>query len=223
MRTICAATVLTVLILFGAAPTVQAATLSYSDSIPVGLTDWSDTVTIPQFDPALGTLDSIEFKLTGVVEGLAFYESLEPEPKAVEMTLSAHLSLMRPDLSLIVDVSPSNTVMELAAGYDGTEDFDGPSGSTFVMFSAPTMATTVSPPPASDLTLFTGVGTVDLPVTAFASSFGSGPGNWVFGFITSAGADVMVTYTYTPIPEPATLLVVAAGLIGLRTRRGPRR
>jgi hypothetical protein len=57
-----------------------------------------------------------------------------------------------------------------------------------------------SPPPDSDLVLFTGPfgnpGTIDLPCEAVGSSMASGPGNVISQFMTSASAELTVCYTY---------------------------
>lgn len=203
-----------------AAGTAKADTLVYSASIPLSLTDWSDVVSIPRFDPALGTLNSIQFMVMAHIEGATFYENQETAPTDVSLTLSAELSLMRPDTSAILTATPSTTVNETAGAFDGVLDFDGPSGSTFSNLFADVMQSATSPLPLSDLALFTGVLPIDLPISASGNSFGSGPGNWIFGFSLSASADVEVTYEYTPIPEPGSAVLGSlGGLLVFRRRR----
>lgn len=198
--------------------TIPGACTTYSDLVSVAPTDWSMSVTIPKFDPSLGTLDTITFELYGHVEGDAFYESFESMDTDVSLTLSARIELTRPDLSTLIAVVPSFNVVEHPAGYDGMFDFDGDSGSFFNALSGDAYDFLVSPPPLSDLALFTGIGNIVLPVIATANSTGVGPGNWIFGFDTFAGAQADVTYCYT-VPEPACLALLLPGLILAARRR----
>jgi hypothetical protein len=193
--------------------------LSYTDSVPLMTTDWKDTVTLPRFDPALGTLDAVSFRLSAHIEGTAFYENQDPGPADVQLRLSAILTLARPDHSILLTANPSTLVMETAAGNDGVLDFDGPAGSTFNNLIADLNANGSSPPPASDLLLFTGISPIVLPVTAYGDSYGKGPGNWIFGFLLAASAEVEVTYDYTPIPEPASLALALLGAWPMLMRR----
>jgi|CXWL01.1.fsa_nt_gi hypothetical protein len=203
--------------------TAVADSVSFSDSIPVQLTDWSLSVSIPRFDPLLGTLDSIDFEISGHVEGSVQFESLDSAPSTVMTTLAAVISLQRPDTSVITSVLPAFATSDNLLEFDGNIDFGGDSGRSYFDIVADLMNSHTSPPPVSDLALFTGVGNIILPVTADAASTVSGAGNLVGIISTSAGADVMVTYNYTPIPEPATaFLAFAAAAYMLRYRRSPR-
>jgi hypothetical protein len=63
-----------------------------------------------------------------------------------------------------------------------------------------------SPPPASDLALFTGPignpGTITLPVSAVGTSVATGPGNIVSQFTQRARVDVQVCYNFLPNTPP---------------------
>lgn len=192
---------------------------TYSDLVSVTPTDWTLSVTIPKFDPALGILNSIEFELIGHIEGTAYYENFENMDADISLTLSASILLTRPDLSTLLTVTPSVLILEHPDAFDGAWDYDGDSGSTFAALSTDATVSAISPPPISDLVLFTGLGNIVLPISATANSTGSGPGNWIFGFSTDAGADVNVTYCYTPIPEPTTLALLLPGAIAAIGRR----
>jgi hypothetical protein len=179
------------------------------------MTNWSNTISIPKFDTTLGTLDSITFVLAGHVEGAARLESLETIPANVTVDLSAILKLMRPDTSQIVVTIPVVSVTELIAGFDGLIDFGGPSGRTHENLSANHSETAVSPPPASDIALFSGTGDIVLPVSAEGFSSGSGAGNLLLQFNTLASAEATVTYDYTGVPEPSGLLALMTGMSSL--------
>jgi hypothetical protein len=216
---------ITVVSSLAAAPAAKAGpiqSVSFTDTIPMTTTTWFDTLSVPKFDPALGTLLGIDFSLTGTVSGSAAYESLDADPATITLNLTAEVVVQRPDLSQLIVVLPVVNVVENSAAFDGTIDFDGPSGSTFTNLNATLTNTASSPPPASDLVLFTGPGTINLPVSASGMSSGSGAGNLILQFATSAEAEFTVTYHYL-VPEPATLAMLAGGAIPLFRRRRPTR
>jgi hypothetical protein len=193
----------------------MAETISFSDSIPLSITNWSSSATVSKFDPSLGTLNSITFELEGHVEGAAKFESFDAALATVTMNLAADIELQRPDTSTLVISTPLVQTIDNVTAFDGTIDFGGTSGKTYTGLSADDSASTVSPPPASDLVLFTGLGNIMLPVKATGVSSGSGAGNLVMQFGTSASADVKVIYDYAPIPEPSTIVLLSTVFGGL--------
>ena len=199
--------------------TAKADVLTWNASVPLTDTDWVQNVSIPKFDPSLGTLTSIDFSMTAHIEGSSFYENQETSPTMVSLTLAAEMSLLRPDMSSLITVNPSTTVGELAGAFDGMIDFGGTSGNTFNNLFADITQSASSPPPASDLALFTGLGNILLPVSAMGDSSGAGPGNWIFGFALAASADVTVKYNYTPVPEPTSAATLVLAGLGLLLRR----
>lgn len=199
--------------------TAKADVLTYNASVLLTDTDWTQSVSIPKFDPSLGTLTSIDFSMLAHIEGSSFYENQEAAPTMVSLTLAAEMSLLRPDMSSIITVNPSTNVGELAGASDGVLDFGGTSGNTFNNLFADILQTATSPLPASDLALFTGLGNILLPVSAMGDSSGAGPGNWIFGFALAASADVTVKYNYTPVPEPTSAASLAICGLGMLLRR----
>jgi hypothetical protein len=213
-------------IVLAVSTSATAETISFSDSIPLSLTSWSSSVSVSKFDPSLGTLNSITFELSGHVEGGAKFESLDSSPTTVTMNLTADIELQRPDTSTIVITTPLVQTVDSVTAYDDVLDFGGTSGKTYTNLSADDSDSAVSPPPASDLTLFTGLGNITLPVTATGASSGTGAGNLVLQFNAMASATVKVTYDYEPVPEPFALRLLSVGTVALcaygwrRWRRG---
>lgn len=190
--------------------------ISFMDTVPLQPTNFNSSVTIPKFDPNLGVLTKVIFKLDGHVEGTAKFESLDSEPAVIDMELAAQITLQRPDMSTLVVSLPLVMTSDNATAFDGLVDFDGTSGKTYAGLMADDleMAMTMDP---GDLALFTGVGDISLPVLAMGASTGSGAGNLLLQFNTSASAGVMVTYCY--IPEPATVALCGVGALGFIRRR----
>lgn len=191
-----------------AVPVAKADSIMFSDNVSLQSTNFTSSVSVPKFDPMLGTLNKVTLKLAGHVEGMAQFESLDADPATIDMQLAAQIVLQRPDMSMLVVTLPLIMTTDNVLAFDGVIDFGGTSGKSYPMLSADDM-NTVMTMSAMDLALFTGPGNIMLPVVATGASTGSGAGNLLLQFATSASANVMVTYDYT-VPEPTT-----AGLLGL--------
>lgn len=164
-----------------------------------------------KFNPSLGTLTGIQFSLTGDVNGSAQVESLDGSPSTVTSTLAASITLTRPDLSTLVVALPTLSSIDNLSAFDGIIDFGGTSGASHSGSSFLTAFSGILSG-AGDLALFTGPGSIVLPISATGASTASGAGNLLTLFSTQAGANASVTYTYNSsvVPEPST-----TGLIGL--------
>lgn len=196
----------------------QADTISFSDFVSLAQTNWTSSVTVPQFNPSLGTLDSIEFTLDGHVEGSAGFENKDAEPATITMDLQAMLRLRRPDNSVLVLTIPVVSTIDSVTAWDGTDDYAGTSGKTYTNLSANSSDSAITTSPA-DIALFTGTGNITLPTTANGASTGSGAGNLLLQFSTFASAGGTVTYNYT-VPEPAAMgLLGLGGMLALARRR----
>jgi hypothetical protein len=194
----------------------RANTVTYSGSIALSRTNWTSSVSVPKFDPALGTLNSIEFTLDGFVDGSASFEN-KNGPVTVKMHLQAQETLYRPDFSTLVVTIPVAMTSDAVTGFDQTIDFGGTSGRTYSLLSA-SASNSFTTTSVLDEALFTGLGNIVLPVDAQGTSFGSGSGSMVLRFITSASAKATVTYDYNAVPEPATITmsILALGAVGWR-------
>jgi hypothetical protein len=215
MRRLCRIAIVCVALVGLAVSLVKADTLTYNYSITLQSVGWTEDMIIPKFDPTLGTLNSITFTLQGTVTGDAKFESRDKDPSTVTMDLAAKIELQRPNNSTLVQIIPLAATSDNVTAYDGTTDFGGTSGKTYTGLSATQTDSSVSPPPAGDLTLFTGPGNITLKVKARSASDASGPGNLVTQFSTNAGALATVVYDYTPVPEPTGMIAMLAGFGGL--------
>lgn len=209
----------------GAVSQAQAAvqTVSFNAERAVGTTNWSDTLGLGKFDSSLGTLTSIKFDLSGVVQGSGRAESLDFAASNVTVSLASLLTLYRPDASTLVVANPLFSQQFSLSGFDGTIDFGGTSGASTGPRSS-TGSNSFTSSSASDFALFSaaGGGLINLGLNAIGSSTANGSGNLISQFQTSAGGQVAVTYEYvSAVPEPETYVMLLTGLAlaGVMARR----
>lgn len=212
---------------------VQAATLTtvkYESSVNVQKTNFNKFVTLLKFDPKLGELQKVFVQLGSEVQGSIQLENLDAEPADVTANLSAEVSLLKPDKSILLTTLPTASIAKSFAADDGTQDFSGLSGATYNNLSNSKTASTSF---TSDFGLFIGSDTLTLPVTAVAKSSGTGAGNLAQIFQTLAGAKVEVVYEYyikkpeepkREIPESSIPLsaLAAVGVCTLLKSKYPR-
>jgi hypothetical protein len=168
----------------------------YTDTIDLNLTDWTDTMQFPRFDPAVGVLTGVEFILDGRLRGSAQIESLEAEAVEVTISMSANIVLQRPNGLPIVESIPATSVTESVSAFDGTVDFAGGSGRVFPsLIGIHLVESGIFSEPA-DLAQFVGEGSITLPVSASGRASGEGGGNLALGYTTEASAFVTVTYFF---------------------------
>jgi hypothetical protein len=175
--------------------------------------NWTKSVTIPKFDPALGTLTSITYKLTADVDGTAVVTNNATTSQDFAVTLKATVTLERPDdTTLVVSIPLITSPMTLVSAGPAP---NGNNPYTFGPLNGTDSESAAAPPPTSDLTLFTSTGPSDLditlPVTAKAGDTYTGHGNDSCRFSTTADAQVEVDYNYYT-PEPGTLGLLGLGL-----------
>lgn len=167
-------------------------------------TSWSSGVSIPQFDPAIGTLQKVDITLDAHVEGDARYENLDPAAAvAVQASIAADIVVLRGmGGPALVSAHPQHDLAtETLEVYDGVTDFDGPSGATWTGLADDKSATTMVASAAGGAQ-FIGNGSIDLPIIATGASAVTGGGSVQSQLPTNASAKVTVIYEYVPDNNP---------------------
>ncbi|MDH3306032.1 MAG: choice-of-anchor E domain-containing protein [Acidimicrobiia bacterium] len=177
-------------------------TETYTDSIAATSTDWAtppappDPLTFPQFDPVKGTLTSVTVTYDSALTGLMAAENLA-SASTPTLTWGAIVTLDTGDGILSSNLSQVETPN--LGPFDLVIDFGGTSGVTFAGLLQTDNQVTVITAPAV-LALYTGLGTITLDSTATGTSSATGGGNLVTQFLTNAGVDVEVKYTFEANP-----------------------
>lgn len=188
-------------ILGSTAVATRADTLSFADSHVLSLTNWNDTLTLPQFDPALGTLKTVQLAFEVRVEGDAIVENLAPSRSLVTTILAVDIGLFLPDASALVILSPSIVNSASLSPFDGTIDFGGTSGASYLGLAANDSQAFAYTKADPAFALFVGAGALDFGASALGSSIATGSANLISQFDSSAAARLTVVYTFEPIVD----------------------
>lgn len=159
-------------------------------------TNYTKSATLPQFDPSLGTLTSVEVTVAGTLSSQIRVESRDVNPMTITGHAEGTLVTQAPGVADLT-LRPTSTVTFPAAAYDGTPDFGGTSGKDFGAVSASDSKTVTLTTP-SDLAAYTGTGTVPIAFGAASTSAAAGPGNLLTEISSTAEATVNVVYHYLP-------------------------
>lgn len=199
-------------------------TLTNSLSFGPASFDYNTSLNFPLFDPSLGTLNSITFKLQGSVTSDQGAENLSVNSGGnVTLISRATMTLFRPDNTALVITIPGATNVFTATTFDGSVDFGGTSGASYSQVSTSSDLSVYSG--ASDLNLFTGLGTIGLPISAAGTSTANGSGTITSTFSTQGSTTATVIYDFSPtvVPEASTYGSIGAvaiiGFLGYRRSR----
>jgi hypothetical protein len=214
-------------VVLGAPSAGRAAVLSYSNAVPsfIGFqdTDFTNVVSLPQFDSSIGTLTGLTFRIDSRVYSTIGVENTS-ESVGVNPTITAQTSFRAafPSSAFVLTnlVTQADANFSLSA-YDGTEDYTGTSGG-FTTNGAAVGSGSRSLSGAA-LAPYIGLSNVLFTVSTFSGFSAAGTGNnLVIDLDTFAGSNIEIQYFYEPIPEPGTvaaLALVAPALLGRRRRR----
>ena len=185
--------------------------------------NYGTSLVFPKFDPSLGTLNSVTFNLQGAEHAEQDVENRGGTGSTIVATSTGTMTLFLGASPLVVTV-PTVVNTFNATAFDTFLDFAGTSGASFTTDSTTTSNFFTDSAPG-DLTSFTGVGNISLPITAAGSSSASGGGNTTSSFTQTGATFASVTYHFTPteVPEASTYgsigAVAIVGFLGYRRSR----
>ena len=191
--------------IFTLPPPVQIVTAAQVFVFADRTTGWHDSFNVAQFDPARGTLQSVEIRLIGNIAGGAAIEN-HAAAATVGVTQTAGLALTWPDGTPTPLTAKAELNWNPALGAsDGSDDFAGPGGWTSAGQAA-TGQTNLTLKDHADLARFLGTGTLALGLDSTGSGSLSGSTADLLAQLQArGGAQVEVRYTYLP-PDPANVV-----------------
>jgi hypothetical protein len=182
----------------------------------VWTTDWDLGVYVPRFNPALGTLTSVTLGAMTTINSSVLLGNIEfggkQQASSGTVSTGVNIRFRTSDLSkTLLNLSASSSSGSFSLNYGNTTTLSN-------LFGAGSGAALFTDP--GSLAMFSGSGTLALradSTTFIQLNYAGGP--TVANNTTDAYLVSMVTYTYTPVPEPALLgFVGLAGLALMRKR-----
>ncbi len=180
----------------------------------------SPEVTLPQFDPGLGTLTKVTLSLDAESSaGTIDWDNEAPLPTDITLGIGAEVTALTAFGTSVVSIPLQfGSTTGIAADNDPAADFVGSdSFSVLGGLSNDAQSTVLTLP--LEIAPYIGVGTFDVTIGAEVAIFvdaseGEGPTQHIEGVVEGV---VTVTYEYTPAPAPVPALsdIGRAVLIGL--------
>jgi len=168
--------------------------VDYCDSIPEDFAGWNSSVSLPKFDPEMGTLTAVDLLCILNLSGQVLMENTNPLPGNFTISLSGALTGELPSSENIY--MPINHIIEgNLSGYDGASDYAGASGLNSTE-SVPTDEASMSISNLEDFLAGAPGERITVPVRVEIGSLVKMPGNSMGGVISKAGAKICVFYTY---------------------------
>lgn len=206
------------LLLAGAA---NADTVSYSDTFGPANVPFSETAvaSLLEFDPSIGTLTKVTFELfANTSSGTIAWDNEALIASDVTLGIGAEVTAKALTALTAVAVPLQTGTSSVDADNDGAADFIG-TDSFSVTGGTGSDTDSVSTTVPAELALYIGTGSFDVLMSSGTETFlsttgGYGPIDPVTGITDGT---VKVTYTY--IPEPATMSLLALGGLALLRRK----
>jgi len=181
---------------------VRAEVLVVSANAPTITAPWSTSVSIPRFDPNVGTLTNVRVLLRVNTLGNCAFEnrSAATAQATANVTGTVNATLGGPPGgggATTVSASTTVPVSVSAPQFDGVNDFGGTSGGLIANLQG-TNTNTAAP---LNLNAYTGTGSLSIALAGLNQSTVSVPANFGMRPGVAVGAVIEITYVYTPHPD----------------------
>jgi uncharacterized repeat protein (TIGR01451 family) len=159
-------------------------------------TDFNLTGLLDQFNPELGTLQSIEITHAGSITSEIQVENISTmSGSSITGTVSGTLNLTGPNVANALSLSQlAGSVVTPV--FDGTIDFAGTSGASFGAKTA--QGSNKITLTGANINAYIGTGKVTVQEAGTATSVANGGGNIVMHIVSTGAASITVVYNYIP-------------------------
>jgi len=168
--------------------------LTFCGSIPMNFPDWESSVTLPKFDPEMGTLKRVDLLCEMNLTQTIMVENEGFAPAEFNISIHGALTAELPS-SQNISLNISHISKGNLSGYDGVSDYKGVSGinsSEIIPIKAPIK----SMPNIADFLAVSPGERITIPVAVNISSLMGVPASSSSGIAAKAGAQVCIYYTY---------------------------
>lgn len=214
MKRICLRATLAMLVVAASAGVAGADVVTYAMlNPPVTMpTDWAQNLDFPQFNPALGPLNSVTLQFNSQCFTDFIVTNNSPVASSGMTQTNVQLNIQDAGNNLSgLGITMFNSSFSYSLGAGLKKDFGAVNqdGSSDGVYTAPAI-----------LAEFTGAGLIFLPASTLTqTTLTNTGGNTVVDQYTDDVLNGSVTYTYNVVPEPGTLSLLALGLATLAARR----
>lgn len=172
----------------------SAENLIFCDSIREKPVNWNSSITLPKFDPEMGTLKKVDLLCTMNLSQEIMVENKDSNPADFNMSISGAL-VVKLTSSENIFININHSSKGNLSAYDGVMDDSGTSGITSSA-NIPTEAASKSISNFADFIAGSPGESITIPVAIIIASQMKVPASSSSELATKAGAQVCVSYTY---------------------------